>query len=220
MIRILIADDHQLFREGVKRILNEMPDLKVVESVGSGEQAVRRATEIKPDVILMDVNMPGLGGLGATRQIHLQEPAVKIIMLTVSEREEDLFAAIRSGARGYVLKNATMEELGRAIQHVQAGEAMIAPAMAAKLLDEFAAAPVSEKRTGMTEESLTDREREVLQLVARGLSNKEIGAELHLSPHTIKAHLRTILDKLHLRGRAEAAAWAAQHGLDAELGRD
>lgn len=210
MIRILIADDHQLFREGLRRILGETPGLKVVACVESGEEAIRRTTELKPDLILMDVNMPGMGGLGAAREIHLRWPGIKIGMLTISEQEADLFAAIRLGARGYILKNAATEDLVSAIRHINAGEAVIAPAMAVKLLDEFAAAGAEKRRP---DDELTQREREVLRLVAGGLSNKEIGVRLHLSPHTIKAHLSTILDKLHLRGRAEAAAWAAQHGL-------
>lgn len=212
MIRILIADDHQLFREGLARVLNDASDVKVVATLSNGEDAVARAAELQPDVILMDVNMPGMGGLEATRQLRARHPAIKIIMLTISEREGDLFEAIRAGARGYLLKSATSDELGEAIRHIHAGEAIIAPAMAAKLLDEFAASPASREKAPRGE-GLTDRERDILQRVARGLSNKEIGAELALSPHTVKAHLRSILDKLHLRSRAEAAAWAAQSGL-------
>ncbi len=212
MIRILITDDHQLFREGLKRILNETDEITVLATLGSGEEAVARVAQYKPDVILMDVNMPGIGGLEATRQIHARFPDIRIIMLTVSEKESDLFGAIRAGARGFLLKNASMDDLVEAIRRVYAGEAMIAPAMAVKLLDEFAATKPSQAGEEGGDE-LTDRERTVLQLVARGLGNKEIAAELSLSPHTVKAHLRTILDKLHLRGRAEAAAWAERHGL-------
>ncbi len=212
MIRILITDDHQLFREGLKRILNETGEITILATCSRGEEVVAQAPQYKPDVILMDVNMPGIGGLEATRQIHARLPDVRIIMLTVSEKESDLFGAIRAGARGFLLKHASTDELVEAIRHVYAGEAIIAPSMAVKLLDEFAAAkPSSSAEQGG--EELTDRERDVLQLVARGLGNKEIAAELGLSPHTVKAHLRTIFDKLHLRGRAEAAAWAERHGL-------
>ncbi|MBI5053871.1 MAG: response regulator transcription factor [Chloroflexi bacterium] len=154
--------------------------------------------------------MPHVGGVEATRQIHARQPQIKIVMLTISEREDDLFEAIRAGARGYLLKSATSNELMEAIQHVQAGEAMIAPAMAMKLMEVFAAQRTP-TRVADAVDDLTGREHEVLGLVAQGLSNKEIGAQLSLSPHTIKAHLRTILDKLHLRSRAEAAAWAARH---------
>lgn len=210
MTRILIADDHHLFRDGLARILNDLPQITVVASVENGDEAIRKAEELKPDVILMDVNMPHVGGVEATRQIHARQPQIKIVMLTISEREDDLFEAIRAGARGYLLKSATSNELMEAIQHVQAGEAMIAPAMAMKLMEVFAAQHTP-TRVADAVDDLTGREHEVLGLVAQGLSNKEIGAQLSLSPHTIKAHLRTILDKLHLRSRAEAAAWAARH---------
>ncbi|MBI5081736.1 MAG: response regulator transcription factor [Chloroflexi bacterium] len=207
---MLIADDHHLFRDGLARILNDLPQIIVVASVENGDEAIRKAEELKPDVILMDVNMPHTTGVEATRQIHARQPEIKIVMLTISEREDDLFEAIRAGARGYLLKSATSNELMEAIQHVQAGEAMIAPAMAMKLMEMFAAQHTP-TRVADAVDDLTGREHEVLGLVAQGLSNKEIGAQLSLSPHTIKAHLRTILDKLHLRSRAEAAAWAARH---------
>lgn len=210
MTRILIADDHHLFRDGLARILNDLPQVTVIASVENGDEAIRKAEELKPDVILMDVNMPHTTGVEATRQIHARQPEIKIVMLTISEREDDLFEAIRAGARGYLLKSATSNELMEAIQHVQAGEAMIAPAMAMKLMEVFAAQHTP-TRIADAVDDLTGREHEVLGLVAQGLSNKEIGAQLSLSPHTIKAHLRTILDKLHLRSRAEAAAWAARH---------
>ncbi|CAG0970866.1 Oxygen regulatory protein NreC [Anaerolineae bacterium] len=209
MIKVLIADDHFLFREGLARILNDTPEMRVVATVGSGEDALVRAGEFKPDVILMDVNMPGLGGVQAARRMRELYPQIGILMLTVSENENDLFAAIRSGARGYLLKSMRAEELVYAIQHVYEGEAMIAPPMALKLLKEFSAATRQAQPTS-EEDNLSERERDVLQLVARGLSNKEIATQLKLSPHTVKAHRRTILDKLHLRSRSEAAAWAAR----------
>lgn len=212
MIKILIADDHLLFREGLARILNDAPEMRVVATVGSGEDALVRAGEFKPDVVLMDVNMPGLGGAHAAQRMRELYPQIGILMLTVSEQESDLFAAIRAGARGYLLKNMRADEVIYAIQHVHAGEAIIAPTMALKLLKEFSATPAQAQHP--PEEDLTERERGVLQLVARGLSNKEIAAQLAISPHTVKAHLRTILDKLHLRSRSAAAAWAARHGVD------
>jgi two-component system NarL family response regulator len=214
MIRILIADDHRLFREGLARMLNDTPELTVVASVSNGQEAIARAAETQPDVILMDVNMPVLDGVEAARQLRASLPQAQLLMLTVSEREQHLFAAIRAGARGYVLKNISSAELVEAIRRVHAGEAIIAPSMALKLLDEFAALSAEAQRCETGGEDLTGRERQVLQLTARGLSNKEIAAALALSPHTIKAHIRSILDKLHLRGRAEAAAWAARHSRD------
>lgn len=214
MIRILIADDHRLFREGLARMLNDTPELTVVASVSNGQEAIARAAETQPYVILMDVNMPVLDGVEAARQLRASLPQAQLLILTVSEREQHLFAAIRAGARGYVLKNISSAELVEAIRRVHAGEAIIAPSMALKLLDEFAALSAEAQRRETGGEDLTGRERQVLQLTARGLSNKEIAAALALSPHTIKAHIRSILDKLHLRGRAEAAAWAARHGRD------
>ncbi|NOX61660.1 MAG: response regulator transcription factor [Chloroflexi bacterium] len=211
MIRVLIADDHHLFREGLQRILADAPGIEVVGGVSSGEKALSAADELKPDVVLLDVNMPGLGGLEAARRLRARHPNLGIIMLTVSEQEEDLFEAIRAGARGYMLKNSTADELALGIRRVYAGEAMISPAMSVKLLEQFAAMQAASQSP--PQERLTARERDVLRLVARGLSNKEIAAELALSPHTVKAHLRHILDKLHLRSRAQAAAWAERHGL-------
>jgi two-component system NarL family response regulator len=212
MIRVLITDDHHLFREGLARILNDAPDLQVVASLSRGEDAVAQAATLQAEVILMDVNMPGIGGLEAARRLRACCPQAKVLMLTVSEQESDLFAAVRAGARGYLLKSATSAELVDAVQLVARGEAIIAPVMAARLLDEFAALPQAKEGLPPGEE-ISEREAQVLQMVAKGMSNKEIGAALNLSPHTIKAHLRSILDKLHLRSRSEAAAWAASHRL-------
>lgn len=216
-IRVLIADDHHLFREGLARVLSDHADLQVLPSVSRGEDAVAAVVELAPDVVLMDVNMPGMGGVEAARQVRQRFPGTQVIMLTVSEQENDLFNAIRAGAHGYLLKNASSDELFGAIHRVYQGEAMIAPGMAVKLLDEFAGvsnpSASHEPSPAAGQAALSEREQQVLQLVAAGLSNKEIGLKLSLSPHTIKAHLRSILDKLHLRSRSEAAAWAARRGL-------
>jgi two-component system NarL family response regulator len=217
MIRVIVADDHHLFRDGLARILNSYPDIAVVASVGSGEEAVTAVAQYQPDVILLDVNMPGIGGVGATQQLHAADPDTRILMLTVSERESDLFSAIRSGARGYLLKDATSDQLHDAVCRVYAGEAIIAPPMAAKLFDKFSEMPEAPKPSPKLDE-LTQREREILHLLTGGLSNKEIGVQLSLSPHTIKVHLHRILEKLDLRSRVEAAAWAVRHGLS-ERGR-
>jgi two-component system, NarL family, nitrate/nitrite response regulator NarL len=212
MIRVIVADDHHLFRDGLARILNGYPDITVVASVSSGEEAVTAVAQHQPDVILLDVNMPGIGGVGATQQLHADDPDTRILMLTVSERESDLFTAVRSGARGYLLKDATSEQLHDAVCRVHAGEAIIAPSMAAKLFDKFSELQEAPKRSPKLDE-LTEREREILHLLTGGLSNKEIGVQLSLSPHTIKVHLHRILEKLDLRSRVEAAAWAVRHGL-------
>jgi DNA-binding NarL/FixJ family response regulator len=215
MIKVLIADDHHLFRDGITRLLQDAPGIELAGSATNGEQAVELARQKRPDVILMDVNMPGMGGLEATRRIHAAQPDTQILMLTISEQSEDLFEAIRLGARGYLLKNVSTQELLAAIRQVSSGEAPIAPRMAGKLVDAFATMPMERPAEHLAEkiEILTEREVDVLRLVARGLSNKEIGSLLSISPLTVKSHLRSILDKLSLRGRVEAAAWAIRHGL-------
>lgn len=211
MIKILIADDHQLFREGLARVLNDVPDLSVVAGASNGEEVIARAAETRPNVILMDLNMPVLDGVEATRRLRVTQPQAHILMLTVSEQEQHLFAAIRAGARGYLLKSIASDDLIDAIRRVNAGEAIVVPNMAIKLLNEFATLSSAVQWRESGGEDLSAREREVLRLIAQGLSNKEIGSALSLSPHTIKAHLRSILDKLQLRNRAEVAAWAARH---------
>lgn len=214
--RILIADDHNLFRRGLIRILADYDDLEVVGEAAGGEEAVKLVTQLHPDVVLMDVGMPDLSGVEATRQIQATHPQTRVIMLTVSDRDEDLFASIKAGARGYLLKNAQTAELVEAIRRVYAGEAVIAPSMAVRLLEEFGALTREAPQELQTDE-LTAREIDVLRLVAQGLANKEIAEELGLSEYTVKTHLRNILDKLHLRSRAHAAAYAVQAGLVKEV---
>lgn len=214
MIKLLIADDHHLFREGLARILDDTQHFQVVGGVSNGEEALADVERLHPDVVILDIHMPGMGGLAAAERLHQRYPDLGIIMLTVSEDENDLFAAVRAGARGYMLKNSTAAELTAGIERVYAGEAAIDPAMSVKLLDQFASSrPVSSPRPV---DDLTERERDVLKWVARGLSNREIGLNLAISPHTVKAHLRHILDKLNLRSRSEAAAWAERQGLTRE----
>ncbi|MCX6067621.1 MAG: response regulator transcription factor [Chloroflexi bacterium] len=213
MIRVLIADDHHLFREGLARMLSDAPDITVVASVSNGMEVISRVAEFRPDVILMDVNMPKMDGVEATRQLRNIYPQVSVLMLTASEQENDLYAAIRAGARGYLLKSVSTLELIEAINLVYAKGAIITPIMAVKLLNEFAATSAPSETSGNETSTnvLSERENEVLKWVAQGLTNREIGLKLSLSPHTIKAHLRTILDKLHLHSRAEAAAWTARN---------
>jgi two-component system nitrate/nitrite response regulator NarL len=211
-IRVLLADDHALFRRGLASLLANREDIEVVGEAASGDEAVERARELMPDVILMDVRMPGGGGLEATRRLKEEMPYVKIVILTVSEDEEDLFAALKGGAQGYLLKNIDPEDLIACIHQVQRGEAPLAPSMATKILREFgSAAP----RPGPV---LTQRERQVLELVARGDANKEIARALQISENTVKNHLRNILEKLHLQNRVQAVMYALREGLIAPPG--
>lgn len=218
MIKVLLADDHNLFREGIARILRNAPGITLAGLAENGEQAIALAEEHRPDVILMDVHMPEVNGIEATRQISEVHPEIQIIMLTVSDTDADLFAALQYGARGYLLKDTTSQELLDSIHRVQAGEAILNPAMTAKLLTEYSALTQGFPSHSNYEDpndhhELTSRERDVLRLVVRGMSNKEIGDKLNISPHTVKSHLSNVLEKLNLNGRVEAAAWAIRHGL-------
>ena len=222
-IRLLIVDDHNLFRQGLTRILEDYPQLDVVGQAADGGEALAMVDALQPDVVLMDLNMPVLSGPDATRRLSASHPATPVIILTVSERDADLFDAIKAGARGYLLKNVGMAELLDAVQRVHAGEAIIAPAMAGHLLNEFrkVAGPGSAETLPVEVDDLSEREVEVLRLVAQGLPNREIADALSLSEHTVKSHLANILAKLHLRSRAHAAAYAVQAGLvkDVQTGR-
>jgi len=214
MIKVLLVDDHHLFREGIARILRDAPGITLVGSAQNGVEAVALAKTHSPDVILMDVHMPTMDGIEATRQIREHLPNTRVLMLTVSENDEDLFAALRNGACGYLLKDTTSQFLVESVHRTHAGESMLNPKMASKLLSEFnALSQGSLPRSSEDNAGLTNRERDVLRLVARGLSNKEIGKELNITPHTVKSHLSNALDKLQLSGRVEAAAWAIRHGL-------
>jgi len=206
-IRVLLVDDHQLFRRGVASLLSGREDIEVVGEASNGQEAVERARELMPDVILMDIKMPALDGLAATRQLKAEMPYVRIMMLTVSETDEDLFEAIKAGASGYLLKNVDPDYLIASVQQVQRGEVPIAPTMAAKILRELTAPAES------TVQALTGRERQVLELLAGGLANKEIAYQLKISENTVKNHLRNILEKLHLQNRVQAALYAVRMGL-------
>lgn len=197
-LRVLIVDDSPLFRQGLNSLLSGHPDMQVIGEASNGSEALDKARETVPDVILMDILMPVCDGLKATRLIGQEMPHVQIVMLTVSESEENLFSAIKSGARGYLLKSTEAEELLQVLRGLSRGETYIAPGMAARILQEFA-------RPSQTAEHLSSREMEVLKLVTKGLSNKEISQTLGISPSTVKNHLRTIMEKLHVRNRVEAA---------------
>jgi DNA-binding NarL/FixJ family response regulator len=215
-MRILLADDHALFRDGVASLL-EAWGHQVVAQAPDGESAVRLATELQPDLVLMDVAMPGGGGMDATRRIASAAPRVAIVMLTASEDIDDLFAAIKAGARGYLLKNLESTELRSMLEAVGRGEAAITPGIAARILSELARSerPAEEPAT-LGPDHLTERELDVLRLVVDGRRNKEIAADLGISENTVKFHLRNILDKLHAQSRSEVVARAVREGLLAD----
>jgi DNA-binding NarL/FixJ family response regulator len=213
-IRILVADDHGPFRAGLRALLETAGDLEVVAEAGDGEAAVAAVRATAPDVVLMDVNMPGLDGVAATRRIGDLAPHVAVLVLTMHDDDETVFAAVRAGARGYVLKGAGRAELLRAVRAVASGEAIFGPAVARRLVAFFdRPAPVPDPAAFP---ELTEREREILDLVARGRSNAEITAELVLSPKTVRNHVSNVFAKLQVRDRAEAIVRAREAGLGGE----
>jgi len=211
-IRVLLVDDHALFRKGLATMLRDQPDFEVVAEAQDGQEALAKATELMPDVILMDIYMPGCDGLEATRRIKEALPYVKIVILTVSEEDQNLFSAIQSGAQGYLLKKIEPGELFEMLRGVVKGEAPLSRATATKILNEFAR-QVKQGREQDPGEQLSPREREVLELLTKGSTNKEIAAALCISDNTVKNHLRNILDKLHLQNRVQAAAFALRKAL-------
>ena len=209
-IRLLVVDDHPLFRKGAVYMLNAQPDIEVVGEASDGNEALQKARELMPDLILMDITMPNCDGLEATRRIMEEMPYVKIVMLTVSDDDQDLFEAIKWGAQGYLLKNLEPEELTDMLRGVFHGEAPISRTTASRILREFSRRARGE---GPNIRDLTPRETEILRLVAKGASNREIAQALVISLHTVKNHLRNIMDKLHMQSRVEAAVFAAREGL-------
>ena len=212
-MRVLLADDHALVRDGIASLLAAWGH-EVVGQAADGNEAVALAAQLRPDVILMDVRMPGATGLEATRRIAAVQPDVAIVMLTVSEDEGDLFEAIKAGARGYLLKNLEARELRGMLEAVERGEAAITPATAIRIIRELARGPAAPATDGPG--VLTARELEVLGLVTAGLRNKEIAARLGISENTAKFHLRNILGKLHAESRTELATQALRDGLVAD----
>jgi two-component system NarL family response regulator len=211
-IRVLICDDHALFRRGLIMVLESEEGIDVVAEAEDGEEAIEKAEEAAPDVVLMDVRMPRMSGIEATRAIADAVPTAKILMLTVSDEEEDLYEAVKAGATGYLLKEISIEEVANAIRAVVTGQSLISPSMASKLLSEFNNLAKQAQQKVLVPK-LTDRELQVLKLVAQGMSNREVAEELFISENTVKNHVRNILEKLHLHSRMEAVVYAVREKL-------
>lgn len=213
MIRILLADDQTLVRGGLRLILDAEPDLEVVAEAADGNEAVERAVESRPDLALMDIRMPGLDGIEATRRLLAEVPSARVLILTTFDLDEYVYDALRSGASGFLLKDAPAEELVHAVRVVAAGDALVSPSVMRRLIADFVAQPQRARPEPIALDVLTPREREVLQLVARGLSNAEISTTLVVAPQTTKTHVGRILRKLNLRDRAQAVVAAYESGL-------
>lgn len=212
-LRILLVDDHVLFRKGIASLLHARQDFQVVGEAGDGVEAVRIAHETVPDVILMDVNMPNRDGLETVKIIKQEMPHVQIVMLTVSDDDEDLFEAIKNGAKGYLLKNLEPQQLYNMLNGIRQGEAPISGMMASKILQEFRQPHSDQPAQADSSDELTGREIEVLEQVVTGATNKEIAATLNITENTVKIHLRNILEKLQVQNRIQAAVRAVRQGL-------
>ncbi len=210
-IRILVADDHALFRDGLRALFFSVPDTEVVGEAATGEEAIARSEDLQPDVVLMDIQMPGVNGIEATRTIVRDSPHIGVIVVTMFEDDDSVFAAMRAGARGYVLKGADQDEILKVIRAVAAGEAHFGPEIARRLMSFFSAKEPAATAEAFPE--LTAREREVLDLIARGHNNQEIAKELYLSPKTVRNHISNIFTKLQVADRAQAIIRAREAGL-------
>ncbi len=211
-VKLLVADDHKIFRQGIKKLLEEESDLQVVGEAADGREAVKKATELKPDVILMDIAMANLNGLEATKQIKKVLPSVKVIMLTMHKNEEYILQSFQAGASGFILKEGAVEELVSAIRSIHSDKSFLSPSISKTLIDAY----LRKMETGKTEtpfDLLTDREREVLQLIAEGYTNREVAKQLFISVKTVEAHRAHIMQKLNIHDIAKLVKYAIQKGL-------
>jgi DNA-binding NarL/FixJ family response regulator len=207
-VKIIVVDDHSLFRRGLIGLLNDMPEFQVIGEAGEGSQAIKMVMELNPDIVLLDVNMPGMDGIATIEALHKNKSKAHILMLTISQQEEDLMGAIIAGADGYLLKNAEPEELRRAILAVVDGQSILSPEVTASVLR-----AVGRNREMQNSNPLSDRELEVLQCLSKGQTTIQIGSQLFISENTVKTHIRHILDKLEASNRTEAVSKALQMGL-------
>jgi DNA-binding NarL/FixJ family response regulator len=213
-IRVLIADDHVFYREGVRALLANLPDITMVGEASSGEEVIARTAELLPDVILMDLKMPGINGIDATRRLHESHPKTGVLVITMFDDDDSVFAAMRAGARGYLLKDADKDELVRAIIAVDRGEAIFSPAIAERMMNYFSHAPKAEQSKASSDfPDLTEREREILELIAQGHNNSAIANRLSLSVKTVQNYVSSILNKLQVVDRYEAIVRAREKGL-------
>ncbi len=210
-IRVLLVDDHALFRSGVKTLLERHEDFAVVDEAGDGLEGIKRARSLKPDVVLLDLHMPGISGLEALRAMSEELPGIRVLMLTVSEDAHDLMEALRAGACGYLLKNIEMDALLDSIRRAARGDSVVSPQMTAKLIQGVREEPRAAARVA-ERDRFSPRERDILACLAKGESNKEIARELDLAESTVKIHVQNIFKKLHMISRVQVALYAAEHG--------
>ena len=212
-VRVMVVDDDELMRTGLRAVLSSDEGIEVVEEAGDGDQAIRRARRIQPGVVLMDVRMPGRDGISATSELIEASPESKVVILTTFEEDEYIHGALRAGASGFLLKRTSPEDLTAAVHRIAEGEALLSPSVTRRVIDQMAARPLAGSREDPRLDELTPREREVLELIARGLSNREIGAELVVEETTVKTHVKRVLAKLGVRDRVHAVIVAYEVGL-------
>jgi DNA-binding NarL/FixJ family response regulator len=211
-IRVLLVDDHDLFRTGLRNLLEEQT-VQVVGEAADGVQAIRLVRELAPDVVVMDLNMPGMTGVEATRQVTSLAPLTRVVVLTISDQDEDVMNAILAGACGYLMKDSSIQDLMQGIRAAAVGESLISPHIAAKVLQRMRATGTSEQDAATIRAELSDREIQVLKLIANGKDNAQIAADLHISPKTVKNHISNILMKLQIDNRIQAAVYAVRSGI-------